>query len=331
MDNAARARQRVLALFLPIAAVLYVSAEVLSPKGTDQVITTTATALKVLPIAATHPTQLYAAGSLAILALGALAVSYAAIATLARNRGSAGATAAALIGGIGAFCGAIVNVLVYANLAAAAATAHLSAGAAARFLVTTFNSGFGHGFSRLFHRHLRRAGPHGVCAVAEPERSALAGGAVLRRPGSRPAADILRTRRNPVHAAVCGRDGPAGRPDLAGGRPARQPATTGAGPRTRWQHVKASRPAPAGTILLPGGELAERDGATITPTYHPGGTRTRQGGPRRAAHQNRAIHGPPRPATPTLACAGQGPRGLTGQRGRTWAADGGAGRSTPRS
>jgi Domain of unknown function (DUF4386) len=149
MDNAGRARQRVLALFLPIAAVLYISAEALSPKGTDQVITTTATALKVLPIAARHPTQLYAAGSLAILALGALAVSYAAIATLARNRGSAVATVAALIGGIGAFCGAIVNVLVYPNLAAAA-TAHLSAGAAARFLETTFNSGFGHGFSYAY-------------------------------------------------------------------------------------------------------------------------------------------------------------------------------------
>jgi hypothetical protein len=199
MDNAAGTRQRVLALFLPIAAVLYISAEALSPKGTDQVITTTATALKVLPIAAKHPTQLYAAGSLAILALGALAVSYAAIATLARNRGSAVATVAALIGGIGAFCGAIVNVLVYPNLAAAA-TAHLS-----------------------------RAGPHGVRAVAEPERSALAGGALLRRPGSRPGADILRTRRHPVHAAVCGRDGPAGSPDLAGGRAARQPATA-AGP-----------------------------------------------------------------------------------------------------
>jgi len=149
LDNAARTRQRVLALFLPIAAVLYISAEALSPKGTDQVITTTATALKVLPIAAKHPTQLYAAGSLAILALGALAVSYAAIATLARNRGSAVATVAALIGGIGAFCGAIVNVLVYPNLAAAA-TAHLSAGAAARFLATTFNSGFGHGFSYAY-------------------------------------------------------------------------------------------------------------------------------------------------------------------------------------
>jgi hypothetical protein len=147
VDNrkSARARQRILAIFLPVTAVLYISAEALSPKGTDQVISTTATALKVLPTAARHPAQLYVAGSLALLGLGCLAVSYAAIAALARNRGSAAATVAALIGGLGAFCGAIVNVLVYPNLAAAA-TAHLTPAAAARFLVTTFNSGFGHVF-----------------------------------------------------------------------------------------------------------------------------------------------------------------------------------------
>jgi Domain of unknown function (DUF4386) len=145
MDNAARTRQRVLAVFLPVTAVLYIGGEALSPKGTDQVITTTATALKLLPIAAGHPAQLYVAGSMVLLGLGALAVSYAAIAALVRNRGSALATVAALIGGIGAFCGAIVNVLVYPNLAAAA-TAHLTPAAAARFLVTSFNSGFGHMF-----------------------------------------------------------------------------------------------------------------------------------------------------------------------------------------
>jgi len=93
------------------------------------VISTTATALKVLPIAARPPAQLYVAGSLALLGLGGLAVSYAAIAALVRNRGSALATVAALIGGLGAFCGAITNVLAYPNLAAAAAaTAHLTPG-----------------------------------------------------------------------------------------------------------------------------------------------------------------------------------------------------------
>ena len=97
--------------------MLYISAEALSPKGTDQVISTTATALKVLPIAARHPAQLYLAGSLALLGLGGQAIVIAAIAALVRSRGSALATVAALIGGLGAFCGAISNVLVYPNLA----------------------------------------------------------------------------------------------------------------------------------------------------------------------------------------------------------------------
>lgn len=149
MDHAARARQRVLALFLPVSAVLYLSAEGLNPKGTDRILLTMADALKVLPIAARHPAQLYVSGSLTLLALGALAVSYAAIATLVRGRGSAIATAAALLGGLGAFCGAMVNVLVGVNLAAAA-TAPMSRGAAAHFLVTSFNSGFEHVFSYLY-------------------------------------------------------------------------------------------------------------------------------------------------------------------------------------
>jgi len=145
MDKAARTRQRVLALFLPVAAVLYIGGEALSPKGTDQVLTTTATAFKVLPIAAQHPAQLYLASFLVLLGLGALAVSYGAIATLVRGRGSALATVAALLGGLGAFCGAIVNVVAYPSLAAAA-TAHVSRGAAAQLLVTTSNSEFGHVF-----------------------------------------------------------------------------------------------------------------------------------------------------------------------------------------
>jgi hypothetical protein len=145
MDDATRVRRRMLAISLPIAAVLYIAAEGLNPKGTDQPILTMATAFKVLPIAARHPGQLYVSGSLTILALGALAVSYGAIAALARNRGSAIATAAALIGGLGAFCGAALNVLVGVNLASAA-TARMTQGTAARFLVTTFHSGFATAF-----------------------------------------------------------------------------------------------------------------------------------------------------------------------------------------
>ena len=82
LDSAGRARRRVLALFLPVAAALYIGAEALSPCGTDQPIASRTTALRELPIAAHHPAQLYVSGSLTLLALGALAVSYAAIATL---------------------------------------------------------------------------------------------------------------------------------------------------------------------------------------------------------------------------------------------------------
>ena len=59
------------------------------------------------------------------------------------------ATVAALLGGIGAFCGAIVNVLVGVNFAAAA-TARISPDAAARFLMTSFNYGAGQLFTYLY-------------------------------------------------------------------------------------------------------------------------------------------------------------------------------------
>jgi hypothetical protein len=148
-DSAGRVRQRILAIFLPVTAVLYISSEALDPKGTDQLVTTVATGLKLLGIAALHPTQLYLAGTLSLLALGGLAVSYAAIAMLITGRGWVIATVAALLGGIGAFCGAIVNVLVGVNLAAAA-TAHISPDAAARFLATSFNSGAAQLFTYLY-------------------------------------------------------------------------------------------------------------------------------------------------------------------------------------
>ena len=138
--KASRARQRLLAVFLPTTAVLYVGAEALDPRGTDQVVTDTATAFKLLPIAAAHSSQLYLSGSLSVLALGGLAVSYAAIATLVTRRGWVIATIAALLGGLGAFAGAMLNVLVGVSLAAAA-SAHMTQIAAARFLVTSFGSG----------------------------------------------------------------------------------------------------------------------------------------------------------------------------------------------
>ncbi|HEY6481788.1 MAG TPA: hypothetical protein VIZ00_17255, partial [Streptosporangiaceae bacterium] len=145
LDHAGRMRQRALALFLPVTAVLYIGCEALTPRGTDQVPTSTAVALRLLAIAGRHPAQLYAAGTLGLLGLGGVAVSYAAIACLVRGRGAALATIAALVGGVGAFCGALVNVLNFPNLAAAA-TAQVSRGAAAQVLVTSFSSGWARAF-----------------------------------------------------------------------------------------------------------------------------------------------------------------------------------------
>ena len=137
--KAVRARQRILAVFLPVTAVLYISCEALDPRGTDQVATSMAVALRLLPIAAAHSSQLYLAGSLSLLALGGLAVSYAAIALLVTGRGWVIATVAAMLGAVSAFAGALLNVLVGVNLAAAA-SAHMTQTAAARFLVTSFGS-----------------------------------------------------------------------------------------------------------------------------------------------------------------------------------------------
>src|ERR1700734_1698614 len=137
--KAARARQRVLAVFLRVTAGLYISWEALAPRATDQVVTGMAVAFRLLPIAAAHPSQLYLAGSLSLLALGGLAVSYAAIALLVTGRGWVIATIAALLGGLGAFAGAMLNVLGGISLAAAA-SAHMTQIGAARFLVTSFGS-----------------------------------------------------------------------------------------------------------------------------------------------------------------------------------------------
>jgi hypothetical protein len=133
------ARQRILAAFLPVTAVLYISCEALDPRGTDEVATSMAVALRLLPIAAAHSSQLYLAGSVSLLALGGLAVSYAAIALLVTGRGWVIATVAAMLGAVSAFAGALLNVLVGVNLAAAA-SAHMTQTAAARFVVTSFGS-----------------------------------------------------------------------------------------------------------------------------------------------------------------------------------------------
>ena len=142
-------RQRILALSLPIAAVLYIACEALAPRGSDQIIQTSSDAYRLLAIASKHPGQLYLSGALGIVGLGFLIIAYIAIATLIKSRGAKLATIAALIGGIGAFAGAITNVFVFPNLAAAA-TAHMTTAAASQFLVTSFNSGFCRTFTYIY-------------------------------------------------------------------------------------------------------------------------------------------------------------------------------------
>jgi hypothetical protein len=119
MNPATRVRIRLLALFLPSAAALMVVGEALTPKGLDHPISTSR-AIKELPIAAAHSGLLSTSNLLVIFGLGALGVSFAAIATLVRERGSSLATAAALVGALAGFCGALANVLVGYDLAAAA-------------------------------------------------------------------------------------------------------------------------------------------------------------------------------------------------------------------
>jgi hypothetical protein len=149
LDRAGRVRRRLLAIALPIAALTYMSAEALNPKGTDQVITTTTIALKVLPIAAKHSSQLYLSGSLTEIALAGIVISYFAIATLVRRRSAALATVAAILGAVGAFCGIVANVLGGINLATAS-TAHLAKFQAAKFLAASFNSGAGKAFFDIY-------------------------------------------------------------------------------------------------------------------------------------------------------------------------------------
>ena len=174
MNNALRTRQRMFALALPLTAALYIGAEGIDPKGTDQIVTTTAVALKVLPIAAKHHTQLYISGSLTELALGALIISYGAIAMLIRKRGSTAATIAVLLGGIGAFCGVIINVLGGINLAAAA-TAHVPHDAAARLPGYQLQFGARPGIHRRLRlQRVRGADHHGSRPLAQRSCTTLA-------------------------------------------------------------------------------------------------------------------------------------------------------------
>jgi hypothetical protein len=132
-------RRQLIAVVPVMAATLLVAGGGLTPHGLDKPLTNIGTAMRALPIAAAHSGQLYFSNLLVIFGLGALGVSFCAISTVPRGRGSTIATVGGAVGLLGAFCGAIINVLVGYNLAAAA-SARVSSGAAARILVETNTS-----------------------------------------------------------------------------------------------------------------------------------------------------------------------------------------------
>ncbi len=138
-------RRRILALFMPIAGIFLLVGQALTPKGLDKPLTSTSRATHEVAIAAAHSGILYFSNLLVIFGIGALGVSFAAIAALVRERYASVATAAAVIGGFGAFCGAIVNVLIGLNLAAAASS-HATVTASAQVLVAQNTATVSKGF-----------------------------------------------------------------------------------------------------------------------------------------------------------------------------------------
>ncbi len=134
------------------------------------------------------------------------------------------AIVAVLLGGIGAFCGALVNVLGGVNLAAAA-TAHVSRDAAARFLVTSFNSRFEHVFSSVYFVGISAA-PVLMGVALWRSRSVPRWRAVLFVIGlevAQQVASVGTQARGGAHAPVCGGDAAAGGPGVASCDPASQP------------------------------------------------------------------------------------------------------------
>jgi hypothetical protein len=129
-------RQRWLAVFPPLAVGLLAIGQALTPSGLDRPITSVQRATSELSIAAAHSGRLYFSNLLVIMGIAALGVSFAAIATLVKGRGSTVASVAAVVGGVACFCGVVVNVVIGLDLAGAA-TADTTREAAARVLVST--------------------------------------------------------------------------------------------------------------------------------------------------------------------------------------------------
>ena len=149
MTTAATTRRRVLALALPLTAVLFLVGEAITPKGLDQTAMSTKAALKLLPKATGHTGQLYLGNALVLLGLGTLTISYIALTLLVQQRGAQVATIAAAIGCLAAVSGIVANVLVGFNVAAVI-SAHLPAAESARFIAHSLSSKPGEAFLNVY-------------------------------------------------------------------------------------------------------------------------------------------------------------------------------------
>jgi hypothetical protein len=127
---AATARRRVLAVSLPLAAVLLAIGESAFPKGLDNIAQSLSTATSEVTIATAHPGQFAAASLLTVFGLAVLGVSFSAIASLAEGRGRTLATVVAVLGWFTTLCGVVMNTTINYALAVAAST-HPASGVAA--------------------------------------------------------------------------------------------------------------------------------------------------------------------------------------------------------
>ena len=197
MNSPLAIRTRIIALFPPLAAVLLLVGEALTPKGLDHPISMSRAA-KELPIAEVHLKPAVSLQSACDLRVWALGVSFAAIAVLVRERGSIIATVAAVVGGLAGFCGGLANVLVGYDLAAAA-KGHTAASAAEQILVSTrTGAGLRRGVRRLPGGSRDRDRLDDGRTLAKPRRASLAPGSFRSRRRARRAG----SRGNRLHPAA---------------------------------------------------------------------------------------------------------------------------------
>jgi len=120
------------AIPLLLAPVLLAAGEALTPQGLDKPITSVDTARRLLRIAEQHIGRLYVSNLMVMAGLGLLGAAFV---VLGRCVGSRLAAVAGTLGAVGGFCGALCNLIIGYDLAAAADSG-VSADAAARVLVT---------------------------------------------------------------------------------------------------------------------------------------------------------------------------------------------------